>query len=1211
MRSLFAGCALFLLPAGLAAQETRGMIYGRVLDPQAGAVVGASVTVTNVDTNVSVELSTNATGYYEASLLVAGNYRIAAATAGFKESIRSGIRLSVGGRVEIDFQLELGAVSESITVAAQAPLLDTYTASSGRTVDERSLRDLPMMGNQPTLLIQLAPGMNDPGYVSYTVPGYTIANSRYYTVGNVGGNDYSIDGAPNAGTSRRIAFVPLSDTLEEFRVETSNFDASVGHTVGASIAMMTKSGGNEIHGSVTEMHTQQRWNAASFYRRQLYYQSIAQAESAGDAALVSRLKEEGMSPPGHSNKYQFSLGGPVYLPKLFDGRNRMFFFISYNAIRDRFNTAAGNELFTVPTMANRGGDFSGLLQANATQYQIYDPLTVRPDPARATHYIRAPFPGNIIAPSRVINPAYQAYLKILPLPNNDPLDPRQEPVDNLNNARGPWNIDYTAVSNRIDYQASSRHRFFGRWSWNSFLEDEDDWTWSSARGLHSSYLTRPNLSATADWVYTPGATTVLDFTLSSSSYLDGSVNQVRTAYKPSDVGLPAYLDEKAGAYHSLPSMSFSGYQAFSTAYPGVTHTRQLSAKADISHVRGSHSLRAGFDQRQRFRTNSLSGTLSGSFSFTNSYTRRNDDTLTPAGNLGHSWAAFMLGVPSAMSVSTNDTIATHNPAYGAYVQDNWRLTTRLSLNLGLRWEYEDGPTERFNRQISYFDATAQLPITAGAQAAYAARPLPELPAPQFSVLGGSVYSGVKGVDRRRWRGQTFWMPRVSAAYQLNPKTVLRAGYGMFFDTLNVLDFSPDLTGYSRTTSTNVTNDFGMTWLAGNPGAGIAPMADPFPVRADGTRFDLPVQNKLGLLARTGSGWTYYAFDPARPRVQRFRLSIQRQLGTDTMIDVAYARSSVDRMPISVRQDPLPETYWASGQVRNDALASNLNTNVTNPFQISNFASMRQSDPLLYQQMSTLSFFTSQTIRKNQLLRQFPQMNGLYRANYPGGKLHSNALEIQFLHRFSHGFHLNLAYTEMRAYEKTFIADEFALPPAYLPTQNGRPHRLTGTGIFEFPFGKGRHFWKNGPLNWVFGGWQVGATYEWQPGSLLEWPNLFYSGDPKDIAIGSPSINQWFNTANFERNPSKAPAAFHRRVFPRVIEGLRGPQMNIWQSNLLRQFSLRERISLEFRFDALNLANRSQFTNPNTTPTSTNFGRLTALWAESIQRTYQIQARLRF
>jgi hypothetical protein len=1205
------GLCLLLLPVSLVAQETRGMIYGLILDPQGSAVAGAVVTVTNADTNISFGLTTNSTGYYEASLLMAGNYKVSVSTPGFRQSVRSGLRLSVGSKIQVDIPLELGVVSETVSVDAKAPLIDTNTASSGRTIDERSLRDLPMMGNQPTLLVQLVPGMNDPGYVSYTTPGYTIANSRYYETGNVGGNDYSIDGAPNGGLSRRIAFVPLGDTIEEFRVETSNFDATVGHTVGATIAMMTKSGGNQLHGSATEMHSQQRWNAASFFTKQLFYQNIAAANARGDSAAAAKIRADGMTPPGRGNKFQVSAGGPVVLPKIYNGRNRLFFFFSYNGLRDRKNTAPGNELFTVPTMANRTGDFSALLKINA-QYQIYDPISVRVDPARAGHYIRDPFLGNILPASRVVNPTYQAYLKLLPKPNNDPLNPLDEPVNNLNNARGPWNIDYNAYSNRVDYQISSRHRFFGRWSYNNFLEDEDDWTWSSARGLHSSMLSRPSLSGTVDWIYTPSPSTMFDFTLSGTGYKDGGDKLVAESFKPSDVGLPAYLDAKAGDYHSLPSMSFSGYQAFATGFGAFTRTRQYSAKVDFSYVRNSHSLHAGFDQRQYYRTNNRSGNLSGSFGFTNQYTRRNDDTFTAAGSLGLSWAAFMLGIPSSISIADNDTYATHNPAYGAYVQDNWRVTQNLSVNIGLRWEFEDGPTERYNRQMSYFNPAAQLPISTAAQAAYAASPVPELAAAQFVVRGGSLYSGVNGIDRRLWNSQTIWMPRISAAYKIDNKTALRGGYGIYYDTLNVMNFGPDQSGYSRTTSTTLTNDFGVTWLAGNPGDGVSPMSDPFPVRADGTRFDLPVQNKLGLMAKAGAGWTYNSFDPARPRVQRWRLSFERQFGANNVIDVAYAGSYIDRMPIAIKEDPLPQQFWASGQVRNDAIPTNLNANVTNPFYIGNSSSLQQSDPLIYQQMSTLSFFTSRTIARNRLLRAFPQMNGLTQGTNPVGTLYSNALEIQFTHRFSKGFNLNVGYTEMRAYEKTFIANEFeAAPPEYLPSQNARPHRLTVTSIFEFPFGKGRHFWQGGPLSWVAGGWQAAATYEWQPGPYLSWPNLFYKGNVDDIKLDSPTISQWFNTANFEKDPAKAPAAFQTRVFPTIINGLTGPGMNMWQANLLRQFRLGEGKSLEIRLDALNLLNRSQFASPNTTPTSTNFGRLTSIYSEAINRSYQLQARIRF
>jgi Carboxypeptidase regulatory-like domain/TonB dependent receptor-like, beta-barrel len=1199
--------AALSLPLCLQAQETRGMIYGRVLDPQDSAVVAARVTVTNTDTNVAVNRETNETGYYEATLLLPGNYQVVTETPGFKSAIRSGIVLGLGARLEITLRLELGAVAESITVVGETPLLETSNVTSGRTVTERAIRDLPVMGNQPTLLVQLAPGMYHPGRVTYTTPGYNIANSRYFMPLNVGGNDWTVDGAPNVARDRRVGDVPHADTIQEFRVETSNFDASVGHATGASISMMTKAGTNQFHGTLNETHSQSRWNGSSLFARQLFYSSIAQAEAAGDQAGAAAIRKDGIQPPGHTNSYAASIGGPIV-------RNRLFFFFSYWGIDERKSTPPGNELFTIPTVDNRGGDFSQLFQVNPTLYQIYDPLTVTADAGREGHYVRQPFANNVIPQSRIVNPAYGSYAGFLPIPNSNPVDPTtQEPVDNWNTARGPNLIDSTDLSNRVDYNISDKHRVFGRWTWADFLEDQDDWTYATVRGLESSYLSRKNRSMTVDYVYTHSSATVLNFKIGLTEFNESGLGRVVTTFKPSDVGLPGYLDEKAGEQAVIPQMRFAGYQGFTHgSYPSRTFYRTISSEASLSHVSGKHSLRAGVDTRQFLRTNTLGGVTSGRFDFDNFFTRRNDDTFTPAGTLGHSWAAFMMGLPTTGYVETNDTYALHSPAYGAFFQDNWRVSSRLTLNLGIRFERENGVTERYDRQLTNFDPTAQLPISAAAQAAYAANPLPELAASAFNVAGGTLYAGQDGAERRRWGAETMWMPRLSMAYQLSSTTVLRVGYGMFYDTLNTLNVSPDQFGYARTTTVNISDDFGQTWLAGDPGQGISPMSDPFPVRGDGTRFDSPVRNSLGLMARAGSGWSYYDFDYKHPRLQRWRVGMQHQLGPNMAIEVGYTGSKATRLAIAgYRDDALPGSYWATGQTRNNDVASDLNANVVNPFNISNFESLQASDGVVYQQMSTLSFFNSTTIRKNQLLRPFPQMNGLAQVNRSDGDGRTDAIEVSFERRFSRGFSLNIAYAGLRGRERVVSLNEFALPSEYMTTQNGRPHRFTFAGIFELPFGKGRAYATSGPLSWILGGWQIASTYEFQPGQLVEFPNLFFSGDEDGIQSDSPTIDQWFNTDGFVRTASSQPAAFHQRVFPLRVDGVRAQSTSVLSANLSRTFRFKERVSFELRGDVLNLMNRSQFNPPNTTPTSTNFGRITSVIGESINRLIQVQLRLRF
>jgi hypothetical protein len=335
-----------------------------------------------------------------------------------------------------------------------------------------------------------------------------------------------------------------------------------------------------------------------------------------------------------------------------------------------------------------------------------------------------------------------------------------------------------------------------------------------------------------------------------------------------------------------------------------------------------------------------------------------------------------------------------------------------------------------------------------------------------------------------------------------------------------------------------------------------------------------------------------------------------------MIEASYWGQWGDRINVTQRLDFLPENYWATGNTRNNAIATELNRQVPNPFHISNFQSIRTSDPTLYQHLSTLAQFTQTTIPKNRLLRAFPHMNGLNTNSNPVGRTRTHAMEINFLKRMSHGLQMNASYTRMFQEDFTTVENEFDRTPSiWWPSNSARPHRITLTGIYELPFGKGRAFLQSGFMNHIFGGWQVAATYEFQNGPMLGWGNVFYRGDinnfEEDATSTPKTLDQWFNTnVPFEKVANNQPAAFHTRVFPRWFNGLRADGMNQWNANLVREFRIMERMRFQIRADAINVQNRSQMNAPDVNPVSTNFGRITSQ-TSSLNRFYQFQARLTF
>jgi hypothetical protein len=1101
-------------------------------------------------------------------------------------------------------------------------MLETSSVSTGRTMSHREVRDLPVIGNNLMALSRMAPGVQVPGTTQFLVQGQVGGGSAYNSPGNVGGNEWSIDGASTNGTDRRASIMPSPDVVDEFKIDTSNFDASFGHATGLGISMSTKAGANAFHGTSTLQFINQRWNAASFFTKQARWQQVSALNTAGNTAAAQRLADSPMLNSGKTLNYQATVSGPIYIPKLLDGRNKLFFFLGFSELKNRQSARPSEINHTVPTVAMRNGDYSDLLRVDAVRYQLYDPTTTRVDPARAGHWIRDPFPGNIIPRTRFQNPMYDFYAKRMPLPNVDTTG--RDPINNYLATGMPNNVDYRSWNNRIDYQATQKHRFFFRWFKSDFVEGAQDYTYETEPGLLNWDEKRPAASAAADWTYAMSPTTILNVTADTNWFLLQNQRLGTRKYKPSDVGLPAYMDAKCATNCVLPRIVFPGMTHWNgDMYMGVQvdpgiKGRQQALKFNVTHIRGTHSLRGGVDFRQHFRTQLQNGGLtSGVFNFANTYVRKDDDGNTPAASLGLDWATFALGIPTGIGIDTNDNFALMSPYYGWFGQDTWRVTRNLTLTLGLRMEYEQGPTERYNRALSYFDPNMELPITAAAQAAYARNPIPELPASQFIVKGGSVYTGQNGVSRRLWRSELMWLPRLSAAWQLHQKMVVRAGYGTYFDTLNVMNQGADQYGFSRATNTNLTNDAGTTWLVGDPRNGVSPLVDPFPVRANGTRFDVPLRDALGGMARVGQGWTFTDFNRQHPRVQRWRIGLQREISKSMMVEVAYWGQYADRVGVNTKLDYLPSQYWNSTKVRNDAVATSMNAQVPNPFHISNFESLRTSNPVLYQHMSTLGQFTSPTLAKNRLLRAFPHMNGLNSQFSPTGKGRTHAFEVNFQRRFSKGFNFNASYSRTRQERFDILENEFNQDPTvWWASDTARPHRFTATGIYELPFGRGRAHLQSGIGNHLFGGWQIAATYEFQNGPLLAWGNVFYNGDlnnfESDASLGgNKTFNQWFNTSvPIVRVANQQPAAFQTRVFPRYFNGLRADGLNQWNVNLVRDFKFSERVKFQLRGDAINLANRSQMNPPDLSPTSTNFGRITSQ-TSSLNRMYQVQGRIQF
>jgi hypothetical protein len=1216
--------------APLAAQESRGAVTGRVSDSSGGMIPGANVTVTNTATNEARRVTTNETGYYEANFLEPGPYSVAAESGGFRRYVRSGITVNVGTRLEINITLEVGAVTEAIEVTAEAPLLDTTSASGGRVLDQKNLINLPFSDLNPFALSALAPGMQWTGQPEYRRPFDNGGTSAFNTMGGVGQSEYTIDGMVVTGTNRRVGFIPPADSVTEFKLETTNFDASQGFTSGAAINVSSKSGNNRFTGEIFNQHWQQRWNATGHFRRTQWEDNVRTGVYTPDVPKQAT---------GRSNNYGISLSGPVAIPKLFNGKDRFFWTFTWNGIRQTKAETTGAVNVTVPTMAMRQGDFSELWLApeGVRRFTIHDPRSAWLDRGVVR---RTPFPGNRGVP--VLNPMYQYYAALYPEPNNVPGLVTPEGFNNYLAALMPKDEIFDSLVNRFDYIVNQRHRVNFRWQWNDRLADEYDWTYATRRGLHSNGLTRINRGGNINWLYTINSTNILDAAFGISRFEEGARNDIRTAIGPRDAGLPGYVHARAGRFTVLPQVDFNNIVDVSGSYPVVGamgNTGEL--RATMTSIRGNHTFKYGWQERRHQWTALGPGHSGGNYQFRNPFVRSADNDNW-SHNHGLDWAAFMMGVPNSVALDTNDSFFFTTPRRALFIQDDWRVSTKLRLSLGIRYEMEGGIRERFNRGIAGpFLAGLEQPFTAAVRAAYAANPIPELPAAQFNPVGGTAYLGTQGLDTAT-RGTHVLLPKLGIVYNINNKTVIRAGYGAYMDSLNVNNTRPDTFGFNQATVTPVTNDFGLTFCCGIGGAGglaqgRTVLDDPFPVRPDGTRFDEPMQRGLGGLPRVGRGFTSLPWE-FRPAFQhRWRVGIQREIMRNTMVDVSY-NGAYSTVPVNQRIDFLPRNQWSTGMVRDQANDDRLNRNVTNPFRIQNLTGLQQTDPALFNYLAGQPFFTAGVIRRHTLIRPYGHMSGLNGLR-PGlgigqhwGYVDYHDVQVLIERRMTRGFTSSLMYTGAYGREANFYLNEFDDRPSERISNALRPHRVAWTAIYELPFGKGRTHLKEGLGAWLLGNWNVSWVYQAQSGPATDWGNQFFYGDIDNIAgvfrsaeTRAADMRQWFDSSiafrgvgaipqgfvGFEGRAGQTPGTFHERVFPVRLEQLRADGIRNWDVKIERFFPIVPERGIQARFsvDLLNATNRTNFNPPVVSPTDANFGRVTS--QRGLPRVIQLNLRISF
>ena len=1158
--------ALFI-PAALFSQEFRGTISGAVTDPTGAAIPGAKVTVVETHTGTHVPAVSDAAGQYTAPYLLPGDYDIAVQSQGFKGYSRKGVHVGAGEHPVIDVRLEIGDVTTSVEVTADASQLNTENASLGQSVTTKEVEELPINGRTPMMAASFALGVI--GYAQPTLvhpfdsggaAGWMIGGAYEQT------SELLINGSPDATWDGRLAYSPPQDAVQEVHIKVSDTDAAFGHTAGGTLNQITKSGTNMFHGSGWEFNQPNTLTANDFF-----------LNTAGTPRPVT-----------HFNQYGLTAGGPFYVPHVIDTRNKLFWFFAWEGIKDgQPNPFTG----TVPTTAMRSGNFTGL----AT---IYDPFSATQS---GTTINRTPLPGATI-PTSELNPIAKAYLNYFPSPSNS------ASINNFVSAPNTVD-DYSNEMGRIDYNMSDRSRLFADVRHTAYYQSKNDYFNNIAEG---SLLYRDNWGLSADEVYTVSATNVVDLRLNFTRMNEGH-DIPSVGFNPTTLGFPSYLSSSSN-YLQLPVIAFNS--ASSMTGLGATGANKLPSQSfqlfpTWERTQGNHTLKAGGDFRQ-YRLNTFTaGNSTGSFTFNNSWVRASSSASSTVA-VGQDFASFLFGLPSSGSYDLN-TYASWYSYYGAvFFQDDWRIKRNLTLNLGVRYDHDGPYNEKYGRTVDGFDTTDANPLAAAAQTAYAKSPLTQLPASAFNVLGGLTFPG-SGQTAVYKNNSHLVSPRVGFAWTpdvFHGKTVIRGSFAMFVAPVTIaamgidakFSTSPDTNqeGFSQTTSLTPTSNNYLTPQA--------TLSSPFPsgfLQASG--------NSLGLLTFAGQSVTF--IDPVvkSPYSLRWNLDVQHSLTKDLMFEVAYIGNHSVHLPIDYTQlNGIPRQFLSTLGVR-DTGENYLTATATNPFSG------------LQTSQNTASTTAAQ------LLARYPEFpvgdsatgwsgsSGIIEQNLNDGRSYFDSLNVRLEKRASRGltFVFNYAYSRMME-RVSWLNDSDPLPEKRV-SPDDHPQRYVVAMTYELPVGHGRALDLHSHLgNSLLGGWLVNNVYTFQVGAPIMWVNgssnspgdyVYFGTAPLDLnnrQVNGPA----FNTSNFV-TASTNTFQYHIRTFPTMFSNLRADGINQWDPSVSKSFAFSESRArfLQIRLEAYNVLNHPVFAVPSTTATNSAFGTITA--TANRFRTLQLGARLVF
>lgn len=1108
------------LSALMLAQSPLGTITGTITDPQGTGVEGVEVVARNTGTNLTYRGSSTGDGTYTIPSVAVGPYELTVSHPGFKRIQRTSLNVEVAQRLRVDLALEIGQVTESVVVSAEVARVQTEDSSLGTVVEQRRIEQLPLNGRHVFNLVKVVAGVT-PRFPS--TDGFAeISNQNFSQIringGPAYGNQFFLDGVSNsAAVHNEISVVPMVDAVAEFRVETNALKAEFGQTSGGVVNAVTKSGTNEFHGSLYHFLRNDALDARNAFATQ-------PDPRTGRMKQVLRY-----------NHFGGTVGGPVLIPKLYNGKNKTFFFAGYE--QWRWRSTGSPRIGTVATDLQRAGNFSQTRTPQGVLIPIYDPATTRPNP-NGSGFIRDTFPGNIIPADRR-DPLSLKILPFMPTANAQPTDLNTN-ANNFVSLVGSLS-DQGVTNVRLDHRFADSDSVFFRYSSTRNTRNDRGWGLGVADPVARNDQ-RDNHNAVLSYIKVLSPRLLNDFRFGATRQWLPFTHPSFDQDWPRQLGYPAIIPQD-----QFPPVTINGVLGIGSAsFSAGLRAQQVIQMADsLTFSRGAHNIKAGFDFRW-WRLSFINRSQpSGSFNFNTDLTQ---NPLSPAGT-GFGMATFLLGEVSSGSLGVRPFFQFRGNPFGTFVQDDWKVTRTLTLNLGVRYDASFGGTELHNR-ASNFD-----PFTVN---------------PQTGMPGIMTYAGAGGVPAPFVnRDNNNIGPRFGFAWDPrgNGRTAIRGGYGLIFSMVESGNLTPD-------------NANALGFSIDTPFASAQPgLLRAFRFSEGPTALIQPLGAAGGPSAFRGLDVRAQDRNATTPYIQQWNVALQQALGGGWVGTAVYAGNKGTKLfGGNYNLNQLDPAFFSLGLGLQDL--------VTNPF----FGQIT-SGPL-----------AAARIQRQQLLRPYPDYGNILTWANTGLSTSYHSLQLTVEKRYANGVSALFNYTKSKLISESQAlgggGDATAGVGDYRIGRFNRrldravdaddvSQRFVASGLWELPFGRGQRFGANiNPLvDGVFGGWQLNGIWTIQTGTplVVRGTNNF-TGIGYPNIVGEPTLPsdqrspvRWFNTEAFAN-----PADFTIGNAPRTLPSTRGPGLNDLSFSLFKTFKFRERFRLEARWEMFNALNTVNYNLPNTT-----------------------------